>query len=136
MRAEAILEGIPSITIEYGNPQVFQPEIIERGVIGIENTMSWLEMTDNKIKVGAAPSVCKKSYWIFVDKGGYLEVKVKVNQRVKKNELIAILRNPFGDLIKEYLCPEDGIVIGKSSNPVNMNGGRIIHLGILQKADE
>jgi len=136
MRAEAILKGIPSITIEYGNPQVFQPEIIERGVDGIENIMSWLEMTDNKIKVGTTATVCKKSYWIYVDKGGYLEVKAQLNQSVKKNDLIAVLRDPFGATIKEYLSPEDGIIIGRSSNPVNMNGGRIIHLGILQNADE
>lgn len=136
MRAEAILKGIPSITIEYGNPQVFQPEIIERGVDGIENIMSWLEMTDNKIKVGTTATVCKKSYWIYIDKGGYLEVKAQLNQRVKKNDLIAVLRNPFGDLVKEYYCPEDGIVIGRSSNPVNMSGGRIIHLGILQNTDQ
>jgi predicted deacylase len=93
-------------------------------------------MTDNKIKVGTTATVCKKSYWIYIDKGGYLEVKAQLNQRVKKNDLIAVLRNPFGDLVKEYYCPEDGIVIGRSSNPVNMSGGRIIHLGILQNADQ
>ncbi len=132
MRAEAVLKGIPTITIEYGNPQVFQPEMISRGKAGIQNIMSWLDMNQKPIITNQSAVICKKSYWIYVDSGGYLELKAELNQRVKKNELIAVLRNPFGELIKEYFCPEDGIVIGKSSNPVNMNGGRIIHLGILQ----
>jgi hypothetical protein len=36
----------------------------------------------------------------------------------------------FGDVLCEYVAPEDGVVIGKSVNPVNQTGGRILHLGI------
>lgn len=133
MRAEAMLKGIPSITVEYGNPQVFQPELIERGKQGIENIMSWLGMHQRPISSGKKAVLCEKSYWIYIENGGYLEVMAQLNQEVKKDELIAVLRNPFGDVIKEYTCPEDGIVIGRSSNPINMSGGRIIHLGILKK---
>ncbi|MCB0707657.1 MAG: succinylglutamate desuccinylase/aspartoacylase family protein [Saprospiraceae bacterium] len=131
MRAEAMLQGIPAITIEYGDPQVYQTDMIERGKIGVENVLSWLKMTPQKITPVGDQVICKKSYWIFLDKGGYLEVPVELNQLVKKGELIGRLRNPFGDIIQDYYCPEDGIVIGRSSNPVNMSGGRIIHLGIL-----
>ncbi len=130
MRAEAMLKGIPSITVEYGNPQVYQPEMIQRGKAGVENIMSWLKMTNKKINHPDKPVLCKKSYWIYVEEGGYLEVLVDLKQKLRKGELIAIMRNPFGDILNKYYCPEDGIVIGKSSNPINMNGGRIIHLGI------
>ena len=130
LRAEAMQKGIPTITVEYGNPQVFQPELIERGKRGIKNLMGWLKMTEAPIVPTDAPVLCKKSYWIYVEEGGYLEIKVDLKQKLKKGELIAVMRNPFGEVLKEYLCPEDGIVIGKSSNPVNMSGGRIIHLGI------
>ncbi|WP_420322344.1 succinylglutamate desuccinylase/aspartoacylase family protein [Flagellimonas sp.] len=134
MRAEAMLRGVPSITIEYGNPQVFQPELIARGKKGIENLMAWLQMTEMEIQTVTAPTLCKKSYWIYVEEGGYLEVLVQLNQKLKKGDSIAVMRNPFGDVIHQYYCPEDGIVIGKSSNPINMNGGRIIHLGILDES--
>lgn len=133
MRAEAMLKGIPTITVEYANPQVYQPEIIERGKIGIQNLMSWLDMAPTKVKSTDKPVLCKKSYWLYIDQGGYLEVLPALNQQVQQNELIAILRNPFGDIIENYYAPEAGIVIGKSSNPINMSGGRILHLGILDK---
>ncbi len=133
MRAEAMLKDIPTITVEYGNPQVYQEEMIRRGATGVQNVMVWLGMVKGAIRERPRPVVCRKSYWVYVDKGGYLEVPVALNQLVSKGEVIGILRNPFGDSIRTYRCPEDGIVIGKSSNPVNMSGGRIIHLGILDE---
>jgi len=45
---------------------------------------------------------------------------------------MALLRDIFGNRIKDYLAPEKGIVIGKSINPVNQTGGRILHLGIIK----
>lgn len=131
MRAEAMLKGIPTITIEYGNPQVYQPEMTVRGVNGIKNVLNWLKMHDFEAPESSQAVLCKKSYWIYLDQGGLLEVPVKLNQIVEKDEIIGQLRNPFGEIIKTYKSPERGIVIGKSSNPVNMSGGRIIHLGIL-----
>lgn len=132
MRAEALLTGIPTITIEYGNPQVYQPEIVSRGVAGIKNVLNWLKMQNFETLKHTEAKICNKSYWIYVDKGGLLEVPVKLNQIIEKNEVIGVLRNPFGDILKIYKSPERGIVIGKSSNPVNMTGGRIIHLGVLE----
>ncbi|MEL6941349.1 MAG: peptidase M14, partial [Bacteroidota bacterium] len=64
---------------------------------------------------------------------GLLTVHPKVSEMVKKGQVIATLRNIFGDLIKEYHAPEDGIVIGKSVSPVNQTGGRILHLGVVRK---
>ena len=59
-----------------------------------------------------------------------LQVQVDLLERVKAGQLIASLRNVFGDLLQEYFAPEDGVVIGKSTSPVNQSGGRILHLGI------
>ena len=78
----------------------------------------------------------RKSYWLYVEKGGLLEIPVALTEKVKKNQVIGVLRNPFGDVLQEYLAPEDGIVIGKNSNPVNMEGGRILHLGVLYKRNK
>lgn len=132
MRAEAILKGIPTITVEYGNPQVYQSEMISRGVVGIRNVLNWLKMQNFEAPEMRKAKTCSKSYWIYVDKGGLLEIPVELNQIIEKDDIIGVLRNPFGDIIETYKSPERGIVIGKSSNPVNMSGGRIIHLGILE----
>ena len=134
MRAEAMKQGIPTVTLEYGNPQVYQPKMISRGVNGLLNLLNTLNIYENNDFISfEKPVLCRKSYWVYTDKGGYLDVKVDLTQIVNKGDLLAILKNPFGDIIKEYVAPEKGIIIGKSTNPVNMTGGRIVHLGIIKK---
>lgn len=132
MRAYAISKGVKSITLEYGNPQVYQQDMIERGTKGVTDLLKWLGFTQGTVTIPPARNVCSKSYWIFTQKGGYLDVLVDLSQKVKKGDLIGILKDPFGEVVEEVNAPEDGIVIGKSSNPVNISGGRVIHLGILE----
>jgi hypothetical protein len=125
--------GIPAITVEVGNPNTFQKGVIRDGLTGVHNLLGYLEMTDSEVEpTDEQTVVCKNSYWIYTDTGGIMTVHPKVTEMVRKGQVIATLRNIFGDLIKEYTAPEDGIVIGKSVNPINQTGGRILHLGILK----
>ncbi|MTI30127.1 succinylglutamate desuccinylase/aspartoacylase family protein [Xanthovirga aplysinae] len=134
LRATASLMGISSITVEYGNPFVYQKEINERGVKGILNSLGWLGMygkfTFPKVK---NQIICQSSFWIYTVEGGFLEVLVELKDYLKKGDKIAQVRNAFGKVIGEYFAPEDGIVISKSTDPTNMNGGRVIQLGIIDK---
>ncbi len=124
---------IPAITLEVGDPNMFQKGMIRDGMTGIHNLLSWLNVTDFEIEENDFETLlCKRSYWIYTDEGGMLQVYPKVTQMVEKGERIATIRNVFGDIIKEYFAPEDGVVIGKSTSPVNQTGGRILHLGIIK----
>jgi predicted deacylase len=131
MRAFATVKGLHSVTMEYGNPQVYQTDMVERGVRGIFDVLTFLDFIEGNITLPEPQNICSKSYWIYTDKGGYLEIFVQLNQKVTHGERLAVLKNAFGEIIDTYYIPEDGIVIGKSTNPVNSSGGRIIHLGIL-----
>jgi predicted deacylase len=122
---------IPAITLEVGNPSVYQKRLIRSGLVGVHNVLSHLKMTDDEIVNPEKPVIiCKRSYWIYTKKGGLLHVHVDLLERIKKGALIASLRDVFGRVIDVYHAPEDGVVIGKSTNPVNQSGGRILHLGI------
>ena len=126
--------GIPAITLEVGNPSTFQKKLIRSGVDGIHNVLCDLGMISDDIMTTDKQTVlCEKSIWIYTDDGGLLSIPVELRQMVKKGELIATLRDIFGNKVKEYFSPQDGIVIGKSVSPVNQTGGRILHLGILKK---
>ncbi|TXF90316.1 succinylglutamate desuccinylase/aspartoacylase family protein [Neolewinella aurantiaca] len=123
--------NIPAITLEVGNPGVYQKKLIRSGLVGVHNVLSHLGMTDDEILEPNVPTIlCKKSYWVYTETGGLLHVHVDLLERVEKGQLIASLRNVFGEMIQEYFAPEDGVVIGKSISPVNQSGGRILHLGI------
>lgn len=131
LRAEATARGIPTITIELGNPQVWQEEMIRRGADGLMRTLAFLGMTPGSLALpeGKIP-VCKKSYWMYTDRGGLLQVVVEPGQKVRQGQLLATLFNAWGEVICTYHAPEDGVIIGKSTNPAGSAGARIVHLGI------
>lgn len=95
--------------------------------------MVHLNFLEGAIQSSKERKICARSYWLYTDMGGYLDVAVDLNQEVKKGEVIAILKNSFGEVIATYKTPEDGIVVGKSTNPVSSSGSRIVHLGILKE---
>ncbi len=134
LRGTADEMDIPAITLEVGNPNLFQKGMIRDGLTGIHNLLGYLKITDSEVEEHSSDTViCKKSYWIYTDTGGLLTVHPNVTQIVKKGETIATIRDVFGDIIKEYQAPENGIVIGKSVSPVNQAGGRVLHIGIMKK---
>ncbi len=132
LRGAATAQGVHAITLELGDPQVFQKTIISAGLTGIQNLMIHLGMMDGTIMPATRPPVlCQKSYWLYAEEGGILTVRPNLGDMLEKGQRVATVRNVFGDLVKTYEAPEDGIVIGKSVNPVNYSGGRILHLGIV-----
>ncbi|MDG2450980.1 MAG: succinylglutamate desuccinylase/aspartoacylase family protein [Saprospiraceae bacterium] len=133
LRGAADELDIPAITIEVGNPNLFQKGMIRDGLTGIFNLLGHIGTTDSEVEdISDDTVICKKSYWLYCDMGGLLTVHPNVEEIVEKNQKIATLRNVFGDVLKEYLSPQRGIVIGKSVSPVNQAGGRILHLGIIK----
>ncbi|WP_116125226.1 succinylglutamate desuccinylase/aspartoacylase family protein [Lewinella sp. IMCC34183] len=132
LRGAADALDIPAVTLEVGNPGVYQRRLIRSGTEGVHNVMSYLQMTDDDIVAPSAPPIlCKRSYWIYTHTGGLLTLEVDLLQEVKAGDLIATQRDVFGSLKEQYLAPEDGVVIGKSTMPVNRSGGRILHLGLV-----
>ena len=131
LRSAAAVLGIHAITVEAGDPQLFQEEMVLSGLEGIFNVMSYLNMIDDPIIEPYRPHIyCHRSYWVFADRGGILEVFPPIASRVCKGNKIAVIKDIFGKVVKEYAAPENGVVIGKRVNPVNQTNGRMLHLGI------
>ncbi len=133
LRGAADELGIPAITMEVGNPSVFQKRLIRSGVVGIHNVLCHLNMIDDEIElIDKKTLICKKSYWLYTQTGGLLNVNVDLREILTKDQEVGYIRDIFGRKTKSYHAPEAGIVIGKSVTPVNQSGGRILHLGIIQ----
>ncbi|WP_452602370.1 succinylglutamate desuccinylase/aspartoacylase family protein [Pontimicrobium sp. MEBiC06410] len=132
LRAWANTNNIPSITIEIGNPNVFQHTLIDATLEGIKNTLVYLEMLEGKVKdlVTRDVTVCDSSYWIYSKSGGIVDVLPKLTDTVKKGQVIAIIYNVFGEIRDKVIADKDGIVIGKNIRPNCEAGTRILHLGV------
>lgn len=132
VRSSAMDLGIPSITVELGNPQVFQQQITHDAMKSVRNVLTHLDMLDGMItRPAKKPAICSRSYWTRVHDGGVLKVLPRLTQIVDQGQDIAELYDIYGRHEITYQTPERGIVIGKNVNPVVSSGDRILHLGIL-----
>ncbi len=93
--------GIPAITMEVGDPNLFQKGVISDSPTGIRNLLCYIGTTPGpKTNPEQGDTiVCKRSYWIYADTGGLLTVHPAVTNIVKKDEVIATLRNIWGNTI-------------------------------------
>ena len=133
VRQTAMDYGIPSITIELGNPQIFQQHIVNAATKSILNVLIHYKMIEGEISIPEhQPVICSRSYWTRVNDGGILRVKPKLTEIIEQNQIMATLYDVYGRKELDYLSPERGIVIGKSVNPVVSTGDRILHLGVLK----
>ncbi|KAI8882787.1 hypothetical protein K501DRAFT_250888 [Backusella circina FSU 941] len=145
LRSAASARGIRAITVEIGNPQLFQSQYVQWSFVGVMRILDHLNMytldytpSDEDLVALGPPNtiLCSKGFWIYTKTGGVLEVYPGVNTIIKKGDLIARIKNIFGNVIDEYYAPCSAIVIGRSSNPVAMSGDRIVHLGVIKKKGE
>ena len=122
---------IPSITVELRDPHLFQDGVVEDSLVGINNVIYDFGMLPGQPVCPAVPTLlCRRSYWLYTDEGGILEVLPRVRHRVKKGELVARVSTIFGKITKTWNAPEDGVIVGRSVNPLNQTGSRIVHLGV------
>jgi len=136
IRGAAMEHGIKSICIEVGNPQTFQTEYINCTYAGLANVLNWLNMIsidpkelDSFKKFDTV--ICTSSFWAYTKRGGILMVLPPLASRVKKGDVIASIVDIFGFVVDQVASPCDGVVIGKSTNPSNLQGDRIVHLGVI-----
>ena len=130
LRGAASEMGITSVTVELRDPHVFQRTVVTDGITGLNNALFDLGMLEGEISCPVERTVvCQSSRWLYTDEGGILSVFPKVCDYVKAGQPIAEVRTIFGEVTKRYSCPEDAIVVGRSVNPLNQTGSRIVHLG-------
>jgi hypothetical protein len=132
LRGAAAELGIAAITVELGDPLRFQRARISSSVAGSLEVLRHLGVIHGKASEATdEPVLCGRSYWLYTERGGVLDVFPGLADRVSAGERIARVTDVFGDTVHEYTAPEPGIVVGKSVNPVNQAGSRILHLGVV-----
>ena len=137
-RGEMMGNDVPSITIELGNPHRFQRHVVRMGTEGLLNIMGRLGMIEHEMHEARKrkPVVCTTSAWMYTQSGGVLRVFPEIGDKLKRDSTVAEVHDIYGNLFEEYRAPYDGIVIGKSVNPVNFTGSRILHLGRVATAKQ
>jgi predicted deacylase len=131
LRNAARIREVPAITLEAGNPSVFQGRMALQGELGIMNILADLHIVrgDPPQPIDREPVICASSRWLRTTCGGLIHPSFGLGDRIEKRQPLAEVVDPFGHTTQSYHAPSAGVVIGMAKSPLAVPGTRYCHLG-------
>ncbi|MBA3813769.1 MAG: succinylglutamate desuccinylase/aspartoacylase family protein [Alphaproteobacteria bacterium] len=122
--------GIPTLTFEGGEALRFNEFAVRAGVAGILRVMSTLKMIPAG-KCSAAkgsPVISPSSRWLRSPMTGVLRSACWLGDKVLKGDVIAKISDPLGTTTTDVVALFDGIVIGRTQNPLVYKGDALFNI--------
>ncbi len=137
LRRAAVDAGIPSVTLEAGEPLNIEPDAVQQGVQSVESLLNKLNMYPYKgLWARKSEPVYYRSTWIRVPAGGILLNRVRLGERVKKGQMLGVVTDPITNASHEILASLSGRIIGMAMNQVMLPGFAAYHIGFQATAEE
>ncbi len=144
LRGYGEARGVPVITYEGGEALRFDEASISAGVRGVLNVMRVLGMIRSRrvreSRIIKEPVVARSSQWVRAEQDGVFRPEVGMGSRVRRNEVIGHISDPFGALEIEVSAPFSGIVVGRNNLPLVNEGEALFHIarfeGIVEAAEK
>lgn len=139
LRESAADLGMPMLLYESGEALRFDEVGIRAGVKGIVNVMRELKMlpaTRRKAARGLESVVARSSSWVRAPESGILRAVASLGAHVKKNQLLGVIADPFGEQEVPLASPYGGIVIGRTNLPLVNEGDALFHLARFEDVRE
>ena len=133
--------GIPTVIYSGGEVLRFHEQVTDKGVLGILNVLSYLEMIEHEIRKPEYSIIVQKSRSVQTKSGGILHIDAQPGDLLYAGQEVAQVMDPFGSDVERIIAPESGLVISVSTNPfVNPGYGVYAYvmldrsLGIVEEA--
>ncbi len=138
LRESANALGISLLLYEAGEALRFDEFSIRAGYRGIINVMRHLEMLSKRAtqKPLVEPYVAKESGWVRSPESGFVSHQRHLGDCVAKGDVLATIKDPFGDIIEQVTSHADGIIIGKQNIPLVHEGEAIYHIAYFKRPDD
>jgi len=130
LRRAATDAGIPSVTLEAGEPMRLQSAKVNQGVNGVFNLLDTLDMVRRLQLLGQPEPVFYESTWVRADHGGILFTVVRLGQEVAAGDVLGTITDPITNEQNLVYSPEDGRILGMALNQVVMPGFAAFRIGI------
>lgn len=135
LRAAAVRAGIPTVTLEAGEPMRMQVEVVEEGVRAIRTLMEKNGMYPS-FSLWAKPSPAfYRSTWVRANSSGILFSKVALGDKVKPGQVLGEVINPISNEKKPVVSKVSGRVLGMALDQFVLPGFAAYHIGILAPRD-
>jgi predicted deacylase len=121
--------AIPAVTYELGGAEVFDNAMIARGLRGVRNVMIDRGMLPGKPDLrDPEPFLGNVVTNVDSPRGGWAQLRVKLNQYVRKGDVLAIVTDPFGRTTATLTAPLDARVAGLGTDPRTQPGDMVVRL--------
>ncbi|RJE71550.1 succinylglutamate desuccinylase/aspartoacylase family protein [Reichenbachiella sp. MSK19-1] len=133
LRWAAAKLGKKILVYEGGESSRFDQYAIEQGIKGTMRLLAHLGMRDEEAYEKEYESVLiKSSSWIRAKASGLFLTEVKSGQKVKKNQVVGYIADPFGEFKVPVKSSASGYVIGLNNNPILHQGDAVMHIGVIK----
>jgi uncharacterized protein len=138
LREYAAERGIPVLLYEAGEALRFDELSIRAGVRGILRVMRKLGMLPppRKEERPVEPIRSNATSWVRAPSSGIVRVRCRLGQRVQPGQSLATISDPFGEVERNVVAREAGLVIGRSNLPLAHEGDALFHLARFDDAEE
>jgi len=111
----AIKNSIPSFTVELPSLYRVDEPGVEVGFKVLKNISIALGLIEDSFEdIVEYPVIRELGYRredVNTSKGGFIDYKVSLGDKLDKGKLIAYIRNVFGDIVEEVKMPKDGYIV-------------------------
>ena len=138
----ALANGKPTLTVELTPTHEWHEESIQAGVRGVLNVMRDLKMISGEVEEqpAALPIISKvlgPQLRVTANRGGFVHPAVVPGSWVTKGEVVARIRDPWGDIVEEVGSPADGHVLGypHHMNHAAASGDIVVFVGAVHESE-
>jgi len=129
LRKEASKKGKSILVFEGGESSRFDYVSIEEGVNGCLRLMKHLKMILAKTPMNKSVMLDKTS-WVRAKSSGMFHTSKTNGSKIKKDEVIGMIVDPYGEHQENLIAPHNGYIIGINNQPVINQGDALIHIGM------
>ena len=133
LRKAASEVGVKIILFEGGEALRYDEKIIKSAEKGAFSILASIGMLDPAVVKGKIPTkreiyCAGSSHWIRAPHSGSLHIRKPIGSKVKVNEILGIISDPFGIEVHYVKAKETGIIIGITMMPLVNNGDALFHI--------
>jgi predicted deacylase len=135
LRRAATDAGIPTVTLETGEPLRIQEREVRHGVAAIQHAMSALSMYPRTLQSKATAPVYFESRWVRVNEGGVLDERGAPRRTRHAGARLGTVTDPVTNHVQHVVAPYPGRVLA-CAGPGRAAGYAAFHIGITSTIEE
>jgi uncharacterized protein len=123
--------GIPALTPEIGAPRILDHVMIPRFVEGTMNVLKHhgvIAGSMGRIGRDSGVFVANSGHTVLATHGGFVELLVKLSDKVDIGQNVAIQRDNFGEIVAEYTSGVTGEVVGRRTDATAKPGTPLVFI--------